>query len=223
MVPPGVIDEKGNVNKKALGVVEVSEGETNKPEYIVWDASLASAFTEIEKLVDFLYLTAEISPDILGMGEGTSDSGRALKFKLMRTIAKTQRKRLYYDQGIKELIYNAQVFAKANNLTIDGKALNGEPVRPEIEWQDGLPIDDNELQDQIIAAIDAGIKTKKDAIMELEGIDDKNAEIKLKEIEDEKPKITLPMMRLGANEQIVDPATGKPPVPPAPGTKMPAK
>lgn len=213
MVPPGVLNEKGEVNKKALGVVEVSEGETNKPEYIVWDASLASAFTEVEKLVDFLYLTAEISPDILGMGEGTSDSGRALKFKLMRTIAKTQRKRLYYDQALKELIYNAQVFAKANNLTVEGLALKGEPVKPEIEWQDGLPIDDAELQDQIIAAIDAGIKTKKDAIMELEGIDEANAEVKLQEIEDEKPKITPPLMRLGTNETVVDPVTGKPPMP----------
>lgn len=217
MVPPGIIDEEGNVNKKALGVVEVSEGETNKPEYIVWDASLASAFTEVEKLVDFLYLAAEISPDILGLGEGNSDSGRALKFKLMRTIAKTQRKRLYYDQALKELIYNAQVFAKANNLTIDGVKLTKDPVRPEIEWQDGLPVDDVELQDKIIQAIDAGIKSKKDAIMEIEQIDEKNAEIKLQEIEDEKPKITPPLMKLGMNEQAVDPATGKPPVVPPNG------
>jgi hypothetical protein len=131
----------------------------------------------------------------------------------MRTIAKTQRKRLYYDQAIKELIYNAQVFAKANSLTVEGLALKKDPVKPEIEWQDGLPIDDTELQDQIIAAIDAGIKTKKDAIMELEGIDEKNAEIKLQEIEDEKPKITPPLMRIGANETVVDPQTGKPPMP----------
>lgn len=213
MVPPGVIDEKGNVNKKALGVIEVSEGETNKPEYIVWDASLASAFTEIEKLVDFLYLTAEISPDLLGLGEGNSESGRALKFKLMRTLAKTARKRLYYDQAIKELIYNAQVFAKANNLTIDGKPLKGEPVRPEIDWQDGLPIDNTELQTDLIAAIDAGIKSKKEAIMELEAVDEKNAEEILAEIEEEKPKITPPMMKLGLNEKVVDPKTGKPPMP----------
>jgi hypothetical protein len=212
MVPPGVIDEKGNVNKKALGVIEVTEGETNKPEYIVWDASLASAFTEVEKLVDFLYLSAEISPDILGLGEGTSDSGRALKFKLMRTIAKTQRKRLYYDQALKELIYNAQVFAKANGLTVNGELLKGEPVKPEIEWQDGLPIDDTELQDKLIAAIDAGIKTKKDVIMELDGVDEENAELKLKEIEDEKPKVPMPLMKLGMNEQVVDPQTGKPPM-----------
>ena len=213
MVPPGVLDEKGQVNKKALGVIEVTEGENNKPEYIVWDASLESAFKEIEKLVDFLYLTAEISPDLLGMGEGTSESGRALKFKLMRTLAKAARKRLYYDQAIKDLIYKAQVFAKANNLTINGKALSGEPVKPEIDWQDGLPIDNTELQADIIAAIDAGIKSKLQAVMELDQVDEKNAQKILDDIEAEKPKIDMPLMKLGQNEKVVDPKTGKAPMP----------
>lgn len=214
MVPDGVLDEKGNVKKGSMGVIEFENGENGKPEYIVWDASLQSAFTEVEKLVDFLYLTAEISPDLLGMGEGVSESGRALKFKLMRTLAKTQRKRLYYDQAIKDLIYNAQVFAKANNLTIDGKALQGEPTKVEIEWQDGLPIDDTELQADLIAAIDAGIESKKGAIMQLDAIDEKAAEQKLAEIEKEQPKVEIPPMKIKEGESIIDPKTGKPPMPP---------
>jgi len=196
-VPPGILDEKGNVNKKALGVIEVADGENAKPEYIVWDASLQSAFTEIEKLVDFLYLTAEISPDILGLGQGKSDSGKALKMKLLRTIAKVQRKRLYYDQALKEIVYNAQVFAQKNNLTIDGVALKGTPVKPEIVWQDGLPIDVAEQQADIIARIDAGLESKVDAIMELDNIDEKAAQKKLDAIEAEQPKITVPKMNLG--------------------------
>jgi len=212
MVPPGVLDEKGNVKKKALGVIEVEAGQDGKPEYVVWDASLESAFKEIEKIVDFLYLTAEISPDLLGLGEGKSESGRALKFKLMRTLAKAARKRLYYDQAIKEIVYNAQVFAKANSLKIDGKLLTKEPVRPEIEWQDGLPIDDTELQADLILAIDAGIKSKKQAIMELDAVDEKSAEDMLAEIEAEQPKVEIPLMKLGQNEKAVDPKTGKPPM-----------
>lgn len=217
MVPPGVLDEKGNVKKKALGVIEVEPGENGKPEYIVWDASLDAAFKEVEKLTDYLYLTAEISPDLLGLGEGVSESGRALKFKLMRTLAKTARKRLYYDQAIKDLIYTAQVFAKANNLKVDGLALKKDPVRPEIEWNDGLPIDNHELQEDLIAAIDAGIESKKGAIMTLDAVDEQSAEEKLKDIEDEKPKVEVPLMKLGQNETVVDPKTGKPPMPMAPG------
>jgi len=209
MVPPGVLDEKGNVNKKALGVIEVEPGENGKPEYIVWDASLDAAFKEIEKLVDFLYLTSEISPDLLGLGEGKTESGRALKYKLMRTLAKAARKRIYYDQALKEIVYNAQVFAKANNLTIDGLALKGEPVRPEIEWNDGLPIDNHEIQEDLINAIDAGIESKKGAIMTLDAIDEKNAEDKLKDIEEEKPKVEVPLMKLGQNENVFDPKSGK--------------
>ncbi|MFA5387860.1 MAG: phage portal protein, partial [Candidatus Paceibacterota bacterium] len=212
MVPPGVLDEKGNVKKKALGVIEVEPGENGKPEYIVWDASLDAAFKEVEKLVDFLYLTAEISPDLLGMGEGVSDSGRALKFKLMRTLAKTARKRLYYDQAIKQLVYNAQVFAKANNLKVGGKALTKDPVKPEIDWKDGLPIDNTELQADIIQAIDAGIESKKGAIMKLDDVDEQSAKDKLAEIEKEQPKVELPAMKLGEGEKLVDPKTGKPPV-----------
>lgn len=205
MVPPGVLDEKGNVKKKALGVIEVEAGDNGKPEYIVWDASLESAFKEIEKLVDFLYLTAEISPDLLGLGEGVQESGRALKYKLMRTLAKAARKRIYYDQALKEIVYNAQVFAKANNLTIDGKALNGEPVRPEIEWNDGLPIDNHEAQEDLILAIDAGIESKKGAIMTLDAVDEKSADEKLADIEKEKPKVEVPKMNLGADGKPIPP------------------
>jgi len=194
MVPPGIIDEHGNVNKKALGVVEVKEGENNKPEYIVWDASLDSAFKEVEKLVEMLYLTAEISPDVLGMGTGTSDSGRALKFKLMRTLAKVSRKRLYYDHAIKQLVYTAQKFAKANNIAINGKQLSGEPVMPEIDWKDGLPIDNHEQLLDEIQAVDAGLTPKTEAIMRLYDVDEKSAEEQLKVIEKERPAITVPSM-----------------------------
>lgn len=198
MVPPGVLDEKGRVKKKALGVIEMGEGEDGKPEYIVWDASLENAFKEIEKLVEFMYLVGEISPDVLGLGEGVSDSGRALKFKLMRTIAKVARKKLYYDRAIKETLYVAQKLAKAWNLEIDGKKLTKDPVIPDLIWADGLPIDNGEQIETEIKALDAGLTDKKDAIMRVYGYDESEAEEKAKKIEDEK-KIAMPETSLGSN------------------------
>ena len=174
-VPPGILDEKGQVRKKSLGVIEIGEGETGKPEYIVWDAKLESAFTEIEKLVDFMYLTAEISPDILGLGEGKSESGRALKFKLMRTIAKVARKKLYFDNTIKEMLFTAQKLSKAYNISIEGQKLQGEPVMPEIEWQDGLPIDNSEQIETETKALDAGLTSTKAAMMRIYGVDEEAA------------------------------------------------
>jgi hypothetical protein len=197
MVPPGVLDEKGNVRKKALGVVEMGEGEGGKPEYIVWDASLENAFKEIEKLVEFLYLVGEVSPDVLGLGDGVSDSGRALKFKLMRTIAKVARKKLYYDKALKEIIYRAQLLAKAWNLKVGGKTLQGDPVMPEIEWSDGLPIDNHEALEDEVTAIDAGIRSKKEAIMTLYKVDEEAADKMLADIEEEKPTIEMPTMNMG--------------------------
>lgn len=192
-VPPGILDEKGQVKKKALGVIEIGEGETGKPEYVVWDAKLDSAFKQIEKLVDFMYLTSEISPDILGLGEGKSDSGRALKFKLMRTIAKVARKKLYFDRSIKQAIFLAQKLAAAYNIPVNGKKLQGEPVMPEIEWQDGLPIDNSELIDTETKALDAGLTTAKAAMMRVYGIDEVAAEKMMKEKKDEMA-IMMPKM-----------------------------
>lgn len=189
MVPDGVLDEKGQVQRSALHMIEVPEGNgaKQKPEYIVWNANLEAAFSQIEKLIDFFMMTAEITPDVLGMGEGMNDSGRALKFKLMRTIAKVQRKKLYFDRAIKDIIYVAQLLAVKWNLTAgeDSIKFKGKPQRPEIDWQDGLPIDDYEDVDMEIKKIDAGIQTKKDAIMNIDDIDEELAEEKLKEIQDE--------------------------------------
>jgi len=198
MVPPGVLDEKGNVRKKALGVIEIGEGDNGKPEYIVWDASLENAFKEIEKIVEFLYLIGEISPDMLGLGEGISASGRALKFKLMRTIAKVARKKLYYDSMIKETIYTAQLLAKAYNLEVDGLKLKKEPVKPEIIWQDGLPVDETEQLQNETTAIDAGITSEVDAAMRVYGYDEQTAESKIKKIKDDK-KIDMPATNFGGN------------------------
>jgi hypothetical protein len=211
-VPPGILDDKGQVRAKSLGVIEIGEGETGKPEYIVWDAKLESAFTEIEKLVDFMYLTSEISPDILGIGEGKSDSGRALKFKLMRTIAKVARKKLYFDKSLKEMLFTAQKLAVAYGIKVGGKTLAGEPVRPEIEWQDGLPIDSSEQIDTETKALDAGITTTKAAIMRVYGVDEKSADQMLKDRKAEND-LNMPTMGLKDNPFGVAPRNTEPPAP----------
>lgn len=199
MVPPGVLDENGKVKKKALGVIEIGEGESGKPEYIVWDASLENAFKEIEKLVEFLYMIGEVSPDVLGLGEGVSDSGRALKFKLMRTIAKVARKKLYYYIGLRQVLYVAQLMAKAHNIKVGGLTLTKPAVKPDIKFADGLPIDDKELIETETMAIDSGITSKRDSMMRVYNIDEKTADERMKEIEAEKPKIELPVSGVGNN------------------------
>lgn len=183
MVPPGVIGEDGRVKKDGR-VIEIKEGEKGKPEYIVWDASLENAFKQIEKIVEFIYMIGEVSPDVLGLGQGVSDSGRALKYKLIRTIAKVNRKKLYYDRAIKEAIYVAQLLSK-NGAVVNGKEFPGNPTMPSLDWQDGLPVDDSEYIDTIQKELDAGVTSTQDAIAKYHRIDESEAKDKLKEIEDE--------------------------------------
>lgn len=186
LVPQGVLDEKGKVKKGNLGVIEIQSAEDGKPEYVVWDASLENAFNEIDKLVENLMMTSEISPDILGMGKGQSDSGRALKYKMLRTIAKTARKRLYFDYTIKEILYRAQMLAKAWGSEIGDLAFTGEPEYPELIWSDGIPTDETELIDNENKRIDAGTESIEDAIIKIDGVDEDTAKEKAEKIKKEK-------------------------------------
>lgn len=199
-VPEGILDEKGQVKKEKMGMIEVpaGAGTEGKPEYIVWNASLDNAFKEIEKLVEMFFMISETSPDILGMGQGQAESGRALKLKLLRTIAKVARKKLYYDYAIRDVLYIAQKLAKAWNVDVDGAKMSGEPEYPDIEWSDGLPIDISEQIENETSALDAGITSKADAIMRVYGYDQETAEKMAEEIKDEKA-IAMPQMNTSVN------------------------
>ena len=193
-VPEGVLDEEGKVSRSSFGVIEVpTDGASGaKPEYIVWDANLDSAFKEIEKLVEFLFMTSETSGAAFGLDkDGQADSGRALKYKLLRTIAKKHRKELYYDTGLKRLFKNACLFAKANSFTAGDVAWKGEVGKVQIEWQDGIINDALETLEVEEKKQSMGITSDIDIIMRTEGISRKEAEEKVKLIQEEK-KANMP-------------------------------
>ena len=202
-VPEGILDEKGKVRREKLNMVEkpAGSGDDGKPEYIVWNANMEYAFKQIETLVDMLFMLSEVSPDVLGKGEGKSDSGRALKLKIMRTLAKINRKKLYYDKAIKDIIYYSQVVAKEWNIEINGKKLSGEPVRPEVEWADGMPIDELEQVEIETQRLDNGTQTVVAAIMNIDGIDEDSAEEKAKKIQEERA-LKMPEPNMGNNPFI---------------------
>lgn len=188
-VPPGVIDENGQVRKQALQMFEVDNEQPgfNKPEYIVWNANLDSAFKQIEKLVDMLFLFAEIAPASTGADTGQggqAESGRALKFKLLSTIRKRSRKIRYYDQAIKDMLETAQELAKANRVAINGFTPT-KVERPTIKWGDGVINDEVEATETEIKRVEAGLSSKADAIARLDGITPDEAKKKVKEIDDE--------------------------------------
>lgn len=189
-LPEGVLDEQGNIRKDKLQLFTIPDNEMGskpaRPEYITWDASLDNSFKQIDKLVEFLYMTSETSPAVFGMDQGgAAESGRALKLRLMRTIAKINRKKLYYDQGLKEAIYVAQLLAKQHGYEVMGKKLPGDAEVPNIVWQDGLPIDEQEQIENTGNRLDQGTISKTDAIMKLDNLDREDAEAKAKAIDEQ--------------------------------------
>jgi hypothetical protein len=111
-----------------------------KQEYITWDAKLDSAFKQIDKILDMMFLVTETSPASFGLDKGgQAESGRALKFKLLRTISKTARKKRYYDEAIKNILLTAQ------KLEIARGSSSFDLVKPSSNWRDGLPDDELEI------------------------------------------------------------------------------
>lgn len=206
-VPTGVLDENGKVKREALGLFEVDNENPgfNKPEYITWNANLEAAEKQIEQLVEFLFMTSEISPATMGMDKdsGAAESGRALKFKLLRTLAKMKRKRMYYDQAIKDILETAQELAAAWSIDINGTKITSAE-RPKIEWPEGIPSDSKEIVDEEVARVDAGLSSRADSIARIDGITPAEAAKKVQEIDKE----AAPNLMPGIDK--LDPKTGQP-------------
>lgn len=113
--------------------------ETVKPEYMTWDGKLEAAFEQIDYILKMMFLVTETSPDAFGLDKGSvADSGRALKFRLMRLLSKVARKKRYYDDAIKKSLVIAQKLDNEHNRQ------NYEVEEPSVDWRDGLPDDPKE-------------------------------------------------------------------------------
>jgi Phage portal protein, SPP1 Gp6-like. len=188
-VPQGVLDGSGNVSRQNLGMIELPShpmnGEVSKPEYIVWDSKLESSFAQIDVLLEQLWISSQMSPTLFGLTKyGVAESGRALKYKLLRTLSLKHRKQMYWDNGIKSLIESAIEFARNNQLQADDKRPAQTEV-PTILWQDGIIMDELEILENEKGKLDYELTTKEDAIANVEGITRDEAVDKLNRIQQE--------------------------------------
>lgn len=188
-VPQGVLNSSGEVSRQKLGMIELPRhpmnGETSKPEYIVWDSKLESSFAQIDVLLEQLWISSQMSPTLFGLTKyGVAESGRALKYKLLRTLSLKHRKQMYWDNGIKSLIESAIEFARNNRLQADDKRPAQTEV-PTIIWQDGIIMDELEILENEKGKLDYELTTKEDAIANIEGITRNEAIEKLERIQQE--------------------------------------
>ncbi|MDF9638799.1 MULTISPECIES: phage portal protein [Bacillus cereus group] len=152
------------------------------PQYITWDGQLQNAFTELDKLVSYLLMIAEIPEVVLGRGDsGTSgSSGLAIKWRMNSLLAKVNRKRQYYNRGLKRIFTIAQLLEKAV-----GKA-DYTLFTPIVKFKDGLPKDEMEMA-QIVATRSGGAVTmsQKSSLMYLDDLTEEQADNEIARIQEE--------------------------------------
>jgi len=171
VVPPRFVDEEGKVKLGELEVVQLDPGEP-APTYVTWDAHLTAAMAHLDRLMDFIFIISETAPAAFGLDKyGVAESGRALRLRLLRTLAKVNRKRLYYDRALKAALLCAQ------QLEVVHGGASYEPQEPVIGWADGLPEDMFELVQMEAQRLTAGNTSLESSIRRLDGPDAVEAEM----------------------------------------------
>ena len=190
-VPAGLLseDEDGNATFRVATdkVFEIMGKEDVTPQYITWNGNLNEAFMELDRLVDLFLMSAEVPAIVLGKDTGTSGTGSlAIKWQMNSLLAKINRKRQYYNKGIKQVLYIAQKLEEVVGIA-DYKI-----TIPSLQFQDGLPKDDLE-QANIMAIRTGGAKTisQKSAIMLLNNMTEEQAQAEIEKIKEEVSEETV--------------------------------
>lgn len=187
-VPAGLMetDENGNpiFNVGREKVFEMMDKDDIIPKYITWNGQLQEAYSELDRLIDNLMVSAEIPPVALGKSDsGTSGAtGLAIRLRMNPLLSKINRKRQYYDKALKQVYYIAQELEKVAN-----DKYQYETVMPVLKFSDGLPKD--EMQEANIMAVRTGGQptiSQKAAIMQLTGKTEEQADAEIERISAER-------------------------------------
>lgn len=145
--PPEAMDQNGFVDVSGSRYFPY-ERDGAEPQYITWEAKLEMAFQQVDYILKMMFLVTETSPDAFGLSEtNMAESGRALKYRLMRLLSKIARKKRYYDHAIKEMLYRAQLM----DIVHIGQSY--KPEKASIAWRDGMP-DDYKEKSEITESLD---------------------------------------------------------------------
>lgn len=189
-VPKGVVEEMKQ--GKPLDLIEYfAQNGDVKIEYIAWDGQLAPAFQHLDICIDQMLVIANIAPSLLGRDQkgGSGESGRALKFRLIRTLSMKHRKEMYWGSAIRQLLWTIQKLSSVNGYTVSGmKSL--APEMPTVQFKDTLIMDAIEKLDTIDRQLQMGLITQQEAIQEFHELEESVAEERLAKIKEEKKQQT---------------------------------
>jgi len=188
-VPPGSLgeDESGQpiFHAGRDKIFEQDQGEP-EPKYITWDGHLNAAFKELDYLLDYLLMTAEIPPVVLGKdNSGTSgSSGSGIKQRMNSLLLKIKRKRQYYEKGLKRVLVIAQMVEESR-----GKADYTLVEDPRVLFNERLA--DDEMEKATVAQIRSGgkpTKSQKSILMEDYKLTEEQADREIDRIQEEEKR-----------------------------------
>lgn len=194
-VPTGLLQEDGEGNtyfQVAMNkVFEVMGKEDIIPQYITNNnPQLEQAFKELEMLLEFLLSTTEIPAVAIGLKDsGTSgNSGLSIKWRMNSLLAKINRKRQFFEDGLKRVYMIGQMLEQYANPSAD----KHEIVVPMIKFNDGLPQDDTEIANRMaIRTNGSQTLSRKTALMIMDGLSEEQAQAEIDRIEEEKEQAMI--------------------------------
>ena len=200
LLPEGVLDQSGRVRSEDLGVIEIPRDSENGDvfKYLIWDGQLIPASGELKILEELIFKFSETSPAIFGSDKaGSIESGRAMKFRFQRTLAKIARKVRIWDPILKELIYAIHWMAAEMKMEITFPNGTKETVKAptrhaELAWQNGLPQDNSEQVDIESKRVQSGLTSRVKAIQRLDQSSEQKATDELETIAEENKKYGPP-------------------------------
>lgn len=143
--------------------------------YVTWDGNLENNFKELELLLDQLYILTEMGQAFADAEGGSDSSGTALKLRMVSPRIKAQRIVSLNDDIVKTIIYQ---LAKLNGINIDYDNLT-------IHWCDGLPIDEVEQTNTLVAATGGKAIMSQYTALKKRGLSDDAVEKEIQQIRDE--------------------------------------
>jgi len=152
--------------------------------YITWDGNLDSAYKEIDTLLTQLYTLSEMGQAFMeGGGGGNASSGTALKLRMVSPRIKAARLKSINTATVKQVI---SLLALVNGISIDYNSLR-------ITWNDGLPDDEVEETNRLIAATGGKAIMSQYSALKSMGLTDEQVEAELEQMAEEQAN-SMPVM-----------------------------
>lgn len=174
VVPQGSLDENGQLMATAK-VVEVGNGEV-EPKYIANNnAQIQAVFDSIKQSLLLISAITKIPKEVFGLDNGVgAETATAMRIRMFNPMRKVERKRISYEIALESLIREA--------LSIEGIEYDGDIT---VNWSDVLPVD-KEVQTATLAnQVNNGLKSKRKAIKELQGLDIEDLDQEIADIANE--------------------------------------